>query len=276
MDAGATMLDASFGGLPRVVHGASHGCAVSAPADRAEMRVAALLAAAALHAAVLAASSLVFHTRQLPPAPIESGMPVVFQQAAPAEPEALPQMVAAASVPQAASEVPDTLSPLPTVSATLAPAVAPPRVQPQHRTPARATPVVTPRDHTTARQSAPPAPPASRVTTLPQAPPAGDPHALEHALVNWEARIRQAVQDAAIYPQSSRMLHREGSAQIRFDYDRGLVEAVAVAHSSDSGALDTAAMAAVTRAAIPAPPAELGPQKRVMLVWVQFRLVATE
>jgi TonB family protein len=84
------------------------------------------------------------------------------------------------------------------------------------------------------------------------------------------------VQDAAIYPVAARLLHRDGSAQIRFDYDRGAIENASVAQTSRVGALDNAALAAVTRAAIPDPPAELGPQKRTMLVWVQFRLVSEE
>ncbi len=92
-------------------------------------------------------------------------------------------------------------------------------------------------------------------------------------MARWEARIQQAVQDAAVYPPSARLLHREGSAQVRFDYDRGSIKSVSIVHTTYVGALDNAALAAVTRAAIPNPPAELGPQKHTMLVWVRFRLM---
>jgi protein TonB len=95
-------------------------------------------------------------------------------------------------------------------------------------------------------------------------------------LAAWEARIRQAVQDAAIYPNSARMLHREGRARVRFTYDRGTVAQVSVVESSHFAALDAAALSAVTGAALPDPPAALGPQTRTMLVWVQFSLVGDD
>jgi protein TonB len=106
--------------------------------------------------------------------------------------------------------------------------------------------------------------------------PAPSSQDTQNALASWEARIRQAVQDAAIYPASARLLHRDGRAQVRFDYDRGAIALASIAQSSHFDALDNAALAAVTRAAIPAPPAELGPQNRKMLVWVQFRLTSEE
>jgi len=95
-------------------------------------------------------------------------------------------------------------------------------------------------------------------------------------MANWETRIRQAVQNAALYPAAARLLRRDGRAQVRFDYDQGKVESASIAQTSHFSALDTAALAAVTRAVIPDPPAELGPQRRTMLVWVQFKLVSEE
>ena len=127
-------------------------------------------------------------------------------------------------------------------------------------------------------RQAPPsgAPPAiARAATAPGA--TADPvHDTLRAMASWEARIRQAVQDAAIYPASARLLHRDGSAQVRFDYDRGAVENASIAQSSHVGVLDGAALSAVTRAVIPGPPPELGPARHTMLVWVQFRLVPEE
>jgi outer membrane biosynthesis protein TonB len=54
------------------------------------------------------------------------------------------------------------------------------------------------------------------------------------------------------------------------------VKRASIAQTSRVGALDNAALAAVNHAAIPTPPAELGPQKRTMLVWVRFRLASQD
>jgi protein TonB len=96
------------------------------------------------------------------------------------------------------------------------------------------------------------------------------------ALAGWEARIRQAVQDAAIYPASARLQRRQGRTQVQFAYADGTVSTVMVVRSSESAVLDAAALAAVTRAQMPSPPPDLGPQHRTMLVWVQFTLTAED
>jgi protein TonB len=92
-------------------------------------------------------------------------------------------------------------------------------------------------------------------------------------LAGLEARIRQAVQEAAIYPASARAMHLEGRTQVRFDYTDGAVNAAGVASSSTSPMLDRAALAAVRAAALPRAPAEIGARRLPLLVWVEFRLV---
>jgi protein TonB len=93
------------------------------------------------------------------------------------------------------------------------------------------------------------------------------------ALAGLEARIRQAVQDAANYPPSARIMHLEGRTQVRFDYMDGMAGAADVARSSNSPMLDRAALAAVRGASLPRAPAEIGARRLPLLVWVEFRLV---
>jgi TonB family protein len=92
-------------------------------------------------------------------------------------------------------------------------------------------------------------------------------------LAGLEARIRQAVQDAALYPTSARIMHLEGRIQVRFDYTDGSADAARVASSSNSPMLDRAALAAVRAASLPRAPAEIGGRRLPLLIWVEFRLV---
>ena len=237
------------------------------PTGRPGLRVPTVLAAAALHLAFLAALGLVFRTGHGPADPAEISIPVVFMPAALEEaPTPLPQALASSTLPVPTSRVPAALAPLP--PRFLPPSHPGPTLP--RRNQGRPTSTPTPYD-VTSQAVSPPAPPVT-------APPASaaPSHDMLRALASWEVRIRQAVQDAAAYPASARLLHRDGNAQVRFDYDRGAIAFVSIAQTSHVGALDHAALAAVTRAAIPAPPAELGPQKRTMLVWVQFKLSSEE
>ena len=230
---------------------------------------------ATLHVGLIAALTLLFRAAPLQPQPPDTGIPVTF--VAPPPPAAAPPSVdfAASTLPQPATQQPISLDPVP-------PLVLPPGEQPfvearlakaTHRLKARAAPAPLPPDVT----DPPPLPsargPISPATAERPAMQSAAPAALTpRVMAAWEARIRQAVQDAAVYPASARLLHRNGRAEVRFAYDRGTIELASIAESSHVDALDSAALAAVTRAAIPDPPAELGPQKRTMQVWVQFKL----
>lgn len=283
MDAAATVLTA----LPSALHKMRRSNATArAAGDRAHhptLRPPTVMVVAALHIACLTAFSLAFPPGPTPKSPTDNGVPVVFVPVPPgptAPPDLQPQILSSGTVAAQVNAVVDALAPVLPLSmmASETGLAPPPRSRAPRHTATQAT-RVTGRHVETAQALPPTTQPASTARAVP-APATSLPSVptdeVLHALANWEARIRQAVQNAAIYPASARLLHREGSAQIRFDYDRGRVEGASITKSSQSGALDNAALAAVTRAAIPDPPAELGPQKRVMLVWVQFKLVATE
>ena len=278
--------------LQRPWHGTNHAQSAAPGITRAMAFVpaksrpgtATVLAVAALHACLIAAIASLGPPHPAPPPPDQS-VPVMFT-AAPSPQTPTVQPVGAEPVPQQTREVAGPLAPIPPVAVLASPsaiAMPPPRrlhpPAPRHQnnqavstasasasasarasasasatTSASATP-----QHAPAQPR--PAPPAA---SAPQSP---SPGALSGALAAWEARIRQAVQDAVVYPNAARMLRREGRAQVRFDYAQGAVAFAAIVQSSRVGALDKAALAAVTSAAIPRPPAALGSEMRSMVVW---------
>ena len=93
-------------------------------------------------------------------------------------------------------------------------------------------------------------------------------------LARLQASIDQAVHQAAFMPEAARRQHREGRAQVRFNYIDGAVAAVALAHSSQSRLLDDAALAAVRTGRYPAPPPPLRGRLLTLSVWIDFHLTA--
>jgi len=243
------------------------------PTDRPGLRLPIVLAVAAMHMACIAAFGLPFRVRHAPPRPAETAIHIVFVPAAPHFPEPSIRALAPGILPVPAVTVPATLAALPPLTLPPRQAVVTARARRQVPRAQQAQMPATPglRGLTSQALSPPSAPPSAPVS-----PPAPDSADMLRAMANWETRIRQAVQNAALYPAAARLLRRDGRAQVRFDYDRGKVESASIAQTSHFSALDTAALAAVTRAVIPDPPAELGPQRRTMLVWVQFKLVSEE
>jgi TonB family protein len=75
---------------------------------------------------------------------------------------------------------------------------------------------------------------------------------------------------------TARLLHREGRAQVRFDYTNGAAADVAIAASSQSAELDEAAISAVRHAALPRAPATIGNRTLALLVWVHFGLASED
>ena len=252
------------------------------PPTPSGMRAPAVLAAAALHIAVAASFVLAFRAREMAPA-ADTGTPLVFVPAAPGPLETKPELVASGTLPPPTSrQVAETLSPLqPLYASSGAPGIVP---KPSHfRSHARAAPALRPagNEPSAAATQAATAPVPRPAGTAPASPPlAPSPELAQsmarQSLANWEARIRQAVQDAAVYPAASRMLRREGSAQVQFDYEKGSVARASIAQTSRTAALDNAALAAVLHARLPEPPPGIGTQKRTLLVWVQFRLVSED
>ncbi|WP_156970531.1 TonB family protein [Andreprevotia chitinilytica] len=85
-------------------------------------------------------------------------------------------------------------------------------------------------------------------------------------------KLRAAVQAAVIYPASLRQLGLAGQAEVAFMYQDGAVRDVRISRSSGVGAMDRAAIAAVTAATMPPPPAELQGREHAYVVTVHFRL----
>ena len=117
-----------------------------------------------------------------------------------------------------------------------------------------------------------PAPPARLAAAVTAPPPPPAAVVSQDVMAGLKSRIRQAVQDAAVFPPSARLMHREGRAQVRFDYIDGAADSATLAASSESAILDAAALAAVRRAILPRAPAEIGHRKLDLLVWVDFTL----
>jgi protein TonB len=86
-----------------------------------------------------------------------------------------------------------------------------------------------------------------------------------------EARIRDAVQAAVQYPPAARMMGLTGRARILLNYDGGNVEGPALAQSSGTPMLDTAALTAAREAHYPKPPPDMAGQRLRLLVWVEFK-----
>jgi protein TonB len=107
-------------------------------------------------------------------------------------------------------------------------------------------------------------------------PAAAPPPATESAflLAHFTRDIQAVVRAAAVMPAAARRQHREGRAEVRFDYLDGTVQGVALAQSSASRVLDDAALAAVRTARYPATPPQLRGRKLSLVVWVDFHLAA--
>jgi protein TonB len=240
------------------------------PPRSAGIRAALLLVMAAVHLCVIVAVALWAGRAALSPPPQEPGIAVILAERAVPPPAAATTQIATTALQPPAPLVIARLGPVPPLA--IVPDAPTPRLgaarrRPASRHPATPRPLIAP---------AAPVEPSAQGATGSAGPTNPPQPAAPASLAGWEARIRQAVQDAAIYPAAARLRRREGRAEVRFDYTQGAVTDVSVVHSSHVTALDTAALAAVTRARMPAPPSDVGPQPRMMLVWVQFKLTAAD
>jgi len=214
--------------------------------------------------AALAALCVVFVPRERLPPPPPDNFAVVMAPAPPAP--ATERSLQTAQLPPATATVASSLSaPLPLSLAPAAQADLHVSRNPRHS-------VARPTLQVPDASPAPVASPAAVAVSTQAAPSAPAPVSRD-ALAGLEARIRQAVQEAAIYPASARVMHLEGRAQVRFDYTDGAVGVADIATSSSFGMLDRAALLAVRRAALPKAPSEIGARTLPLLVWVDFRLV---
>ena len=215
---------------------------------------------AVAHLAVIGAAMIAL-PRQVPAIKAEIAMAVVFEPPAPPQP---PQIVAEAALPAPSVSEESTLAPITPLDLVAATRDVPPRLVRHRATPRPAQAV---EQQTAMTQLA--APPGASAAPMRQAPA---PNLSPHVLHAWEARVHQAVQNALIYPNAARLMHREGRTRVRFEYDHNAVSGAAVAESSGSSSLDQAALGAVTRAVMPPPPPEIAGQTRSLILWVNFSL----
>ncbi len=231
-------------------------------ATPAGLRPSTALVVAFAHLGVIAAAAIALPGRIVAFRP-QAALSIVFEPPAPPAP---PQMLAAGTLPAPAVSVTTALSriaPLNLPADTHAPL---PRAARRYDAPrpsqaVQQTTVVQPEAATNTRAA------ASHL-----APPAPSPRVLDA----WEAQVHQAVQDALAYPSAARLMRREGRTRVRFEYGHDAVSSVSVAESSGFSVLDQAALGAVTRAAIPAPPPEIAGQTRSLILWVSFSLTAED
>jgi TonB family protein len=193
------------------------------------------------------------------PRPLQppAAMTIVFEAQEPPGPA---QALSAATLAAQNSTVPASLTgtlPSLMVKAT----VKPGRPLAPAASPARATPALR-----TAAAAPPP------IASLGPAAQATQPDVSQSDIAGLKLRIREAVRSAAVYPAVARQMHREGRAQVSFEYVDGAAEAVSLAHSSQSRLLDEAALAAVRRAAYPHPLPGMAGMRLSLMVWVNFGL----
>ena len=122
-----------------------------------------------------------------------------------------------------------------------------------------------------ARASAPlAAPGATPVATMAAAQHAGPDAGV---IAAWRAALSAWVEQNRRYPPAARFRQEEGVVQVRFELGPdGRVLRVEVQRESGSASLDTAAVALLFGATLPAPPRELAPGLRVVTLPIRYRL----
>lgn len=140
--------------------------------------------------------------------------------------------------------------------------VAPRHTVVHHRTKPQITPQPTEPAPAVTAPVAPPAPP-------PAAPSAGE-------LDLFQAKMRRAVQEAAITPAAAEMAHETGIVRVQFTYLNGLASNIRVVGSSGFAMLDDAAQQAVRNANYPPQPPDMAGHPNDVLVDVIFRAAAAD
>jgi periplasmic protein TonB len=106
--------------------------------------------------------------------------------------------------------------------------------------------------------------PSIRVAEVPQ--PSVD------VLIAYQVLLRAAVQSAILYPAAAKAAGIRGNTRVAFDFHDGHVSNFEILQSSGSAIIDRAAIAAISSAAIPQPPIELGGQQFRFAIVVNFAL----
>ena len=238
---------------------------------RSGLRPVHAIGVAAAHAGVIAILCLTSRPRTPPP---DFTAAVIFVvQPAPAD---VPQVLAAAVLtPVSVTQTAD-LAALPRLSLAADPHALPsasPRAQIRTEMRTAARPIgARPSETASAAAPAPRLQPAIAAAPVASVATQAATASQSDALQGWKIRLRQAIQNAVIYPAMARMTHRQGSAAVRFDYRNGAAAHASLSRSSTQAALDAAAVDAVNRATLPPPPHDLDAATRSLVVEVNFRL----
>lgn len=200
-----------------------------------------LAAALALHLAAVAALATA-PPRRLPPA---------------MEPAAVDLMAAPVPVPEPPSDMPQTGA-ADLQEATPGPVMWP-QPAPSSPAPSRAAP---------AQRPSTAAPPAAIAPATP-----GPPAASQDEIATWQAALSAWVERHRRYPPAARFRQEEGVVRVRFELDpAGAVRHVALEAPSGSPTLDAAALALLSGATLPAPPAGMDPARRSVSLPIRYRL----
>ena len=251
----------------------------------------ACFASAALHAMALAVVMALAGHAPEPDIVEETTFPMVFEQPAgviplspevimeaPPAPAASLNVLSSKDAPSVPKEIPPALEPLPSPSPKPAQAPSPPKSRPP---PPKSVAVTRPAPVREAvSQAAPPGPSASPATPPPalaRAMPVAPAPALAPAIPVIDAAWQRAVSDwlasARNYPEEARRRGEEGRVTVRFTVDRmGRVVEAAVAVPSGFVLLDTAALALLRQAALPAFPPSMTQARVTLTTAVRYTL----
>ena len=201
-----------------------------------------LAAALALHLAAVAALATA-PPRRLPPAMEPAAVDLIAATVPVLEPPSDMPMTGAADLQEA------TPGPVTWPQPAPAPAALPPRATPAQR-PSTA------------------APPAAIAPATP-----GPPAASQDEIATWQAALSAWVERHRRYPPAARFRQEEGVVRVRFELDpAGTVRHVALEAPSGSPTLDAAALALLSGATLPAPPAGMDPARRSVSLPIRYRL----
>ncbi len=187
--------------------------------------------------------------------------------------------------PPAAINAPVTISLVPPTPPKPLPPMPKPQVQPQPKPVPRPVPRPLPRPvpHPVAEQQAklplPPTPmpspvqaPTPKAVVTPPPPPPSAAPVSPAVREDYLAQVKGAIQAAVHFPESAKMLGENGRVQLHFILHAGQISGVSITQKGSMGAFDTAAVAALRDAHLPAVPAGLKNKSFDLSIWVEFKL----
>ncbi|WP_368356531.1 energy transducer TonB [Acidithiobacillus sulfurivorans] len=187
--------------------------------------------------------------------------------------------------PPAAINAPVTISLVPPTPPKPLPPMPKPQVQPQPKPVPRPVPRPLPRPvpHPVAEQQAklplPPTPmpspvqaPTPKAVATPPPPPPSAAPVSPAVREDYLAQVKGAIQAAVHFPESAKMLGENGRVQLHFILHAGQIGGVSITQKGSMGAFDTAAIAALRDAHLPAVPASLKNKSFDLSIWVEFKL----